>query len=256
MRNPSRLWILLATAIVFLSASTALADPVTRLSGTLSFSPTSTRPFSSALTAEPPLAVISFVETGPARLASQAPDLITPAPPAPNAPRPSLPTPRIRDAFFQSIALPDPDIEILLCDLKKKSAPAEPVEDKNREIKIFPSLITFFCNPYALASRKMADMGRGFRMDSLEEIHLGFMGQIEDVRIALFSTVSMCRFREDPHFTDREKFLQDKMTHRFSFLLSVSPLPHMYVGAASGAQVVDKPRAYIFEFLLEARLRF
>jgi hypothetical protein len=132
-----------------------------------------------------------------------------------------------------------------------------PLEGKNQEIQILPTLITFFCNPYALRTDAAAERTPAVRSDTVKEINLGIMGQIDEtVRIALFSTLSMFPFLGEPMFRDRGECLQDKMMHRFSFLLSVSPLPHFFLGAAGGAQVHDSPRVYTLEFLLEARIRY
>jgi len=132
-----------------------------------------------------------------------------------------------------------------------------PLEGKDREIQILPSLVTFFCNPYSFGTDLDDGESLGLRSDTVREVNLGIMGELDEkVRIAFFSTFSMFHLLDKTPFVDRESFIQDRMTHRFSFLLSFSPAPHMYLGAAGGAEIIDSPRAYILELLFEARLRF
>ena len=146
------------------------------------------------------------------------------------------------------------DPKALFASANPATAEKEPIEVEDGGLPVFPSFITFFCNPYCFETDALST---NISLDTLEEVHLGFMGKIDDVRIALFSSVSMFPpFREETPFKDREHYVQERMTHRFSFLLSVTPLPHFTVGAASGAHVVEKPRCYIFELILEARLHF
>ncbi|MHC4599094.1 MAG: hypothetical protein ACYS47_08825 [Planctomycetota bacterium] len=207
------------------------------------------------LLADTPTALVPYLESMHLAIAMRLPDLLQPGLDAsgsfPVAMRnlPLLATDPCRivfppePAYFGAHEAPEPV--------------DPPLEGRDKEIQISPSLITFFCNPYALEKAQNKEKGAKLNLETLKEIHLGVMGQItNDLRIALFSTVSMWNIRGESGFGHRGDTDEERMTHRFSLLFSVSPLPRLYIGAAGGAQVVDSPRAYSFEVLFEARARF
>lgn len=166
----------------------------------------------------------------------------------------------ITSSFLHALCAPPPagPSSVLIKNAAKDPKEKPPYEGADREIQILPSLVTFFCNPYAPGGGGLDDGPAGLSSETVEEINLGIMGEIEDgVRVALFSTLSMFQFRgESIPFVDRRDFIQERMTHRFSFLLAYSPEPHLTFGAAGGAEVLETPRTYTFELLLEARARF
>ncbi|MCU0722024.1 MAG: hypothetical protein MUC63_00135 [Planctomycetes bacterium] len=123
------------------------------------------------------------------------------------------------------------------------------------ELRVTPSLTTFFCNPYCLQGRSPgAPRAFSLNAEELPEINVGLMGRLHDqVRIGLFSTLSGLVFRSDFPFPDR---LRELKTHRVALLLALTPAPGFALGAGGGADVVEDPRAYEFEVLVEARMRF
>jgi hypothetical protein len=257
MTHRTILFIVAVLGTLFLTSSPVMASPLEAVlpsSGYAVLNPVSRNV--PRLLAEAPTAVLPFLESMHLAIATRLPDLLqTDLDGSETFPFSLSSFSRLSSADPGRIAFHGEPAYFGEHETPKPADP--PLEGRDKEIQISPSLITFFCNPYALEKAQNKDKGAKMNLETLKEIHLGVMGQItSDLRIALFSTLSMWNIRGEAGFGHRGDTDEERMTHRFSLLFSVSPIPRLYIGAAGGAKVVDSPRAYSFEVLFEARARF